>query len=275
MKVGKVILITASVAGVIGAVASAIYEAPQAKKALAEYKLKKQNEKKDEIIKKSKEVVEDKKETVLSIAVDSVKELASKAKVVVPRFWRTGAFMLVAIGSEMLFFKITTGELVALTSTVGYLVTDRKNIEKNIVNVVGEDKYKEIKSKVIEELVPCDTSGQTIEETGEGDMICKDTFSGRIFRSCETSVKEGIKYFKDSLKDNHYACYNNLYAYWGIECTKFGETYGWSDDEDHYPKPEDINLVTSIGYSEKYKQNILYIYFEDPDSQPDDRWMDH
>lgn len=274
MKAERVVLAVTSVAGIIGAVACAIYETPKAEEALKEYKLKKCKEELEEIKEGDKEEKEEKKD-IRSIIVRSTRNRIQYVGVAVPHFWRTAACVAIAVGSELLFFKITTKELLLLSSTVGYLVADRKNIEHGIIDVVGEDKYKEIKAKALEKAFndePC--SGQTIEETGEGNLLCKDEFSGRLFRSSETSVLEGIKYFKDTLKDNKCACYNNLYAYWGIECSEFGEKFGYAYDEDEetYPKPENIHIGTYIDYNEKYKENMLHIYFEDPYSEPDDNW---
>jgi len=81
---------------------------------------------------------------------------------------------------------------------------------------------------------------QTVELTGDGDLLCYDVYSGRWFRSSQEAVEGAIRAFNKELDEHHYANLNNLYKHLGIMPTHFGCQYGYVKQEGYYEDPIDI-----------------------------------
>lgn len=114
--------------------------------------------------------------------------------------------------------KMSTTQLASVAAAAGYMMTTRK---------------KKLEPDDLKDIQPT----QTIEDTGKGDVVCLEAFSGRIFRSSEEAVNDAIRDLEDVYhhemeeKGFAYAALNELYSNLGIQTTYFGEQVGWCNEE--------------------------------------------
>ena len=166
-------------------------------------------------------------------------------------------------------------EIAALTGSVALLTANRNKIEEAIKEKYGEEGLEAIKSKLA-----CSGDNQVevlkvvAEETGKGDLLCYEGYSGRWFRSNEKAVEEAEKEFSRRFKDGEYLCLNDFYDILGIEESHFGFQYGWIPGEDYYDTEDGIEFTNSLIPASKTDrgEDILYI---DLFTYPLDGWYEY
>ena len=87
---------------------------------------------------------------------------------------------------------------------------------------------------------------QIAEETGKGDLLCYEGYSGRWFRSNKKAVEEAEREFSNWFKEGEYLCLNDFYDLLGIETTIFGNQFGYAASEDYYDFEDGIEFVNTI-----------------------------
>lgn len=149
-------------------------------------------------------------------------------------------------------------QIVALSGTIAGLVSQRDAVEKEIVKLPGG---KEALAKVKKEVALATAEKkitenekrkpwkyQTIEDTGYGDELFLDEWSGRLFLSSEEAVRRGFENFnseRDDGMDLPYSghsdmnippasSYNDLFTAWGLVPSGLGWTFGWPASDDYY-----------------------------------------
>lgn len=173
----------------------------------------------------------------------------SKPKAVFKTYWpaiTAGIVTDICIG---LSWGVNVKAIGTLTAAAGYLAANRDQILETAKKYVPEDKIKELKKEADKEMVkkaiPTKTAGPSVEETGRGDLLCYEGYSGRWFRSDEVAVNEGIKRFNSRWKSGEYLGLNDLYHEFGIARTHFGNQYGWANHMDYYDTKE-IDITTEL-----------------------------
>lgn len=145
---------------------------------------------------------------------------------------------------------VSTKEIAALTATCGYLTANREKIQKVVKEKFGDEKLQEVNQAVAQEEMKEAKDfkkkkpliGQTIEETGYGDVLFTELYLGRKFRSSVEHVEKAIKELNREFHYGNYVSMNDFYDYLGIETTLAGENFGWPANDDFY----DYNLETPI-----------------------------
>lgn len=98
--------------------------------------------------------------------------------------------------------------------------------------VVGEEKFKEIKEKVNQSRYEkTHSNNQDIIITGKGDTLCYDTVAGREFRSDVVKIERSINELNRRMIYNMYVSLNELYDELGLDRTKLGDELGWNLDD--------------------------------------------
>lgn len=199
MKINKQILLSVgAITGMCCAVGTAIYATPKAKELADKYK-------------------DDKVEA---------------AKRVAPLYIPTLLSFIAATGCIFAKDYISRKELLALTAsttaTTSYLVANRDKLKAAMqANPKANDLMKKFIG--IDEF-----KHQTIETTGNGDLLVIEGYSGRIFRSSQEAVEEAERKLNQMYNDDKYCCLNDFYNFLGIEPSQFGHQYGWVNDPDYY-----------------------------------------
>ena len=88
----------------------------------------------------------------------------------------------------------------------------------------------------------------SIENTGNGDLLCLEGYSGRWFLSSETAVRDAIAHFQRRFENGEYLSLNDFYEELGITTSHFGHQYGWAANTDYYDAPLDFETTLIDDY---------------------------
>lgn len=99
----------------------------------------------------------------------------------------------------------------------------------------------------------------SIEDTGYGDMLCMEGYSGRLFYSSMRAVNEGLRKWSKQFEDGESVCFNDLYDYWNICNTSFGHQWGYVADYDWYPYDNGIRYKCELQYSEAFQTEVYFV----------------
>lgn len=228
-------------------------------------------------------------------AEETVKDAKAIITKGVNKAWRykgTIAVGTATIGCIIASHKLSMKEIAALTATCGYLAKNRDKLETEIKKLPGgEEALKVVKKELIEEHVEKATDAepifkkpwqyQNVEDTGNGDLLCIEAWSGRLFRSSLDAVEQAQARFNDMRDEDGFDCQltngdyksypaalsmNDLYNEYGIERTQLGHDFGWPGDDDYYPtrRIKFDNTLIKIDdlepkYRDRYHEDILVI----------------
>lgn len=166
-----------------------------------------------------------------------------------------------SIGCAVISHGHATASITALTSASAYLVANRDAVEKKLRETVGDKAVDDVKKKLAFDISEKELSKhQTIEETGYGNVLCIEGYSGRLFRSSMEHVDEAIAKFKDLFKNDLYCCFNDFYEFLGIETTHFGHQYGYANNDDYYDSELDIRAELLSRHDEDIYVIDVYTY---------------
>ena len=76
-----------------------------------------------------------------------------------------------------------------------------------------------------------DKSDKTVIITSNGNTLCKDSVSGRYFRSDVDTIKKAINTINRRLTYENYVSLNELYSEIGLDSVKNGDLIGWNLDQ--------------------------------------------
>lgn len=229
-------------------------------------------------------------DTALKQNISRVVETAFRYKGTIVASSLTVSFILAS-------HKLSAKEIAALTATCGYLATNRDKLESEIKKLPGgEEALKAVKKEVVTKRtkdILDEENGhkkgdfwrhQSVEWTGNGDLLCYDHFTGRYFRSNEDAVREGISMwnddreyeFEDRTGDIRYeyddeSDINDLYSYLNLERSQLNSMY-------HFPQQRRIKInLTRIPVERldpvtmaRYNEDLLIMEYDDK-SMPIDK----
>ena len=182
-----------------------------------------------------------------------LEETESKPKAFFGAHWPG---IVAGLATELCIFaaqKIGAEAIVGLTATAGYLATHRDLILDKVREYGGEDLLEKVQKDATREYVatniPMRMTSQSIEETGYGDTLCYESYSGRWFRSSDVAVASGIDKFKKRWGNGEDLSFNDLYHELGIAMSQFGYEHGYPNHKDYYDGELDIEPMTLEGWS--------------------------
>lgn len=144
------------------------------------------------------------------------------------------------IASVIATKRLNAKELATVTAACGYLAQKGSAVTREIIDRTNN----EVAADVIKD-AKIEYTGQTIEDTGNGKLLCIEGYSGRLFLSSEEAVRDAVKQFSELYARDKYVCLNDFYELLGIETTHFGHQFGWAYGSDFYDEePLDIQVET-------------------------------
>ena len=221
-----------------------------------------------------------------------IKKAASRMADTIWTYKKTGLAALCTITFILASHKLSAKEIAALTATCGYLATNRDKLESEIKKLPGgEEALKAVKQEMVakkaEEAAEKEEPKkiwryQCVEDTGNGNLLCMEGWSGRLFRSSLDAVEQAQARFNDyrdegwdiQARNGDIESYpnalsmNELYDEYGMERTQLGHEYGWPADDDYYPsrRIKFINTLISLDKLDpvtkaRYNEDLLVIEF--------------
>lgn len=266
MKFNKQTALTViSIAGVTASVVVTAIMAPKADKAI---KAKKEYIVADHHV-DDKDLETDANGNIVNVTLTTADKL-ELVKTAVPYYIPTTLLLTLTVGSIILNHRINAKALLGLSATTSYLVANRDQLRKFIDE---NPKVKKIADETKAYFLPPKNACETIEDTGNGDLLCFEAYTGRIFRSSEEAVIDAqdklIEQYLDE-EDNGefgYASYNDFYYYLGIRQTQFGHEYGWANNEDYFERNEPIGfhneLIAKDAPGNQFDEPVYLIMLED------------
>lgn len=264
MKISKQTVLTIfSVAGVAASVAVTAVMAPKADRAIKAKKLE---------IAQTKEGYSEveKDRHGYPIKMKSTADKLELVKTAAPYYIPITFLSILTICCIIANHKINSKALLGLSATTGYLVTNRDNLRRFIES---NPKLKDEAEKCKSYFLPPKDGFCTIEETGEGDLLCFEAYTGRIFRSSKEAVTQAEDKLIEQYLDEEdggefgYASYNDFYHYLKIREDQFGHEYGWANNEDWFERNEPIKfrneLVAADAPGNDFGEPVYMIMLED------------
>lgn len=201
-------------------------------------------------------VLEEKREEKAKALDECVADLTfgEKVKAVWKYYIPTAAAIGLTMGSMIASQKISAAQLASMTAACGYMALNREVAMKEIQDSNPGDK--EDAQKVHETAASVALEkGVWGEQTGYGDELFIDAYSGRRFYSSKDAVRDGLREFMNLCEEvdddgniDNYIAYNDLYMALHIMTNYFGDKFGWhiTNDEDSFgtdPRSIDFDLL--------------------------------
>lgn len=153
---------------------------------------------------------------------------------------------------------VANKEMAALTAGMAYMAKSKD------VKLLPEAKEKQ------EERDICPWEGPSVEWTGNGNTLCFEDYSGRMFYSSKEAVEKAIAELNMHYHDEGRISLNAFYALLRIKKTTFGSEFGWKVDPDS-PEQEDICILTIDDHG-PHGEDMLIISIKD---QPEEYWEEN
>lgn len=97
-----------------------------------------------------------------------------------------------------------------------------------VVEVIGEEKEKEIRDKVSKSRMEKDPVTNNTVILAKGETLCYDTISGRYFNSDVDKIKKAENELNHILITGDYCSLNEFYDMLDIPATEMGSAVGWN-----------------------------------------------
>lgn len=97
-----------------------------------------------------------------------------------------------------------------------------------VVEVIGEEKEKEIRDKVAEDRMKKDPVTTNAVFVAKGDTLCYDTITGRYFKSDMQKLKNAENVLNHILITGDYCSLNEFYDELELPATEMGSSVGWN-----------------------------------------------
>ena len=157
------------------------------------------------------------------------------------------------IASVIATKRLNAKELATVTAACGYLAQKGSAVTREIIDRTNN----EVAADVIKD-AKIEYTGQTIEDTGNGKLLCIEGYSGRLFWSSEEAVRDAVKRFNELYAQDKYVCLNDFYKLLGIETSHFGHQFGWAYGSDFYDE-EPLDIQVEVVTDKERNCNICCI----------------
>lgn len=161
-----------------------------------------------------------KKETA-RVNIDTAGKMVGTLAPVVVSVGLTGASIIAAD-------RINYRRLVAATTMYDISNEALMMYKKKMKDVVGEEKAEEVKKKVTDEIMAENpVNDRTIIDTGKGDLIYMDVYTGRYFRSSKVAIESAVNDINYQLVGDMFVSLNEFFDRIGLPGVKLGDQFGF------------------------------------------------
>lgn len=201
------ILLGLGISGMILSTVSAVKETPRAMSQIEGYKRK---------VKRDKGVdVELSKTEVIKLCW----------KFYVP----SGTLAIMSIGCLVGSSVLSDKKQAALAAAYSLSESALRDYKNKVISQIGPEEEKKIRESIIKDKVSKinDIDESEIIYTGQGDVICYDHWSDRLFRSDKESIRKAENDINRDLLSDGFVSLNDFYYYLNLRPTKAGDILGW------------------------------------------------
>ena len=98
-----------------------------------------------------------------------------------------------------------------------------------VVETLGEKKEKEIRNQIAQDDINNNpVSSSQVIITSKGDTLCKDSLSGRYFKSDIDHIRRIENKLNREINNHNYVSLNEFYSELGLEGISSGDSIGWN-----------------------------------------------
>lgn len=154
-------------------------------------------------------------------------------KVVAKSYWRTAAIGIFSICCIIASNRISASQLTTMGAAYMASESKRKEFMDKAKEQLGEKKVEDIKNSISDEKIQktFDNQNVTIVNTGCGEQLFVDEWSGSVFTSDMESVRKGWNDANIELRNTDELTYNEWREYISngkLEAVDGGKTWGWT-----------------------------------------------
>lgn len=155
--------------------------------------------------------------------------VVEKTKAVAPVYWPTAAIAAAStaciVGSKIIDYR----KHAALVAAYELCQENLKDVQKSIVETVGEKKAKAIKDNVAKnKVIENPPKDDNIIFTGYGDSLCYDSVSGRYFKTNYEKIYQAELSINKRLLSENYILLNEFYDLIGLPDIEIGSRLGFN-----------------------------------------------
>lgn len=184
----------------------------------------------DEILKEKRRDMRDTrpgdKNAKRAVMKETVKELAPVVAPTIIMGVATGACV---IGAQ----SVSNRRIAALSAAYTLSETTVKSLTSKAEELIGERKLQTIKDAVVKDKLdktPVPAEDKIIV-TGNGTVLCKDSYSGRFFYSNAEKIRQAGCELSMQIMGDMYVSLNEFYDLIGLEQIPLGDELGWNVDD--------------------------------------------
>lgn len=204
-----------AIVGVITTAISAYKAAPIAKKI--------QKRKEEDM----KIVAPDDKAGKRAVAIEYVKEMTP---VMLPTVISSTATISCIVGSH----TISNKRIAVLSAAYSLSESAVKDLNNKMNEMLGEKKTRTIKDAIVKDKLqknPIPTDNNQIIITTDGEVLCKDAYTGRYFHSSPEKIQQAINQISRDVQTDMYVSLNDFYEMLHIPQVPMGNDLGWNVDD--------------------------------------------
>lgn len=162
----------------------------------------------------------------------------------------------ITVGSIIGAQKLNEKEILALSGTIGYLAANRDKAEKWIAKTDPDGEHYQAYQYAKNPPGECFKGSLPIEDTGYGEDIFRELYTGRWLKGDLDAIEQGILRFKERFDNGERLDLNDFYFEIGLMGTLFGSTVGWNPAHS-LTRRLDIDIVESE-YTDEYGEVHKY-----------------
>lgn len=156
---------------------------------------------------------------------------SEKIKIAAPYYIPAGIVAAGATGAAIGRLVKDQRKQAALATACSIAETSYKDLKEKTKEIVGEETYKQIEEKVVEEKITQAVDESSVEITGFGNDLFYEYESGRIYRCSKDIVMNAVGPLNEKLYSYNEVDLNEYYAAIGLGGTGFGNTHEWSSED--------------------------------------------
>lgn len=124
---------------------------------------------------------------------------------------------------------ISARRLAVMTAAYTMSEDSFKKYKDKVCDMIGERKEEEVRGSVHQDYINENPPEEMyIKDTGTGETICLDSYTGQYFRSNADTIRRVINNLNNLMLHDYFVSYNDLASELGLEQCKMGEDLGWN-----------------------------------------------
>lgn len=181
------------------------------------------------------------------------------------------------IGTSACIFgahHISAKEIAKITAACSAITASNNTLQNALKENLGEEKAKKIIKDSVKESITVPKK-RSIESTGNGSLLCYESYSSRLFYSSMQAVQEAEAKLSKRYLNGYAITLNDFYDYLGISRSTYGEQWGWVPELDMYhPEYYDDNPLCFDDYLAEDDETGKPVYIIALYNYPLGNWMD-